>query len=173
MPVEYTDLTHVAASSGARSADFNTLIDNVEYLADPPRAALRRNTIAGIDTATDTAINWSLVWDSHGDMYDAGSPSRLLITRPGVYHFVISVLWEENNDGRRAVFVEKNGVRLRGAQQVGASPAEQVLVVETNAAAGDYFEVVVRQTSGVFLQVQPARTVWMSRWVAMAPVSGE
>ncbi len=180
MAVEWVDPDDLTAVAGteARSADFNSVLQDLKYLADPPRCAVRLTADQSIANSTDVAIDWDeVVWDSHGDMWDDGAPSRITITRPGVYFINTSLLWEENDVNRRAIFFEVNGGvgadRRRGQQQASSEPIEHQLPVITNLADGDYFEIVVRQNSGSAQDLIATRSTMHVVWIAMPPETGE
>ena len=167
MAVEWVDPDSVTAAAGneARSADFNSALQDLKYLHDPPRCKVRLNASQSVANATDHAITWpATVWDSHGDMWIIGSPTRVTITRDGVYTIVITPQWFSDVDG--TVWLEVNG-------DLRAGPIKGQLVVETNLADGDYLEAFVRQTSGAAVNLLATRTTLSVRWSAAPPVSGE
>ncbi len=90
MAVEWTTPKTWTTGELVRAADMNTYIrDNLEYIHDPPRCAVRLTADQTIANSTDVAIDWDeAVWDSHGDMWDDGAPSRIAITRDGLYSIV-------------------------------------------------------------------------------------
>lgn len=176
MAVEWVDPDDLTAVAGteARSADFNSVLQDLKYLYDPPRCAVRLTADQTIANSTDVAIDWDeAVWDSHGDMWDSGAPSRVTITRSGLYYILPSALWEEDDVNRRALFLEVNGVRRRGQQQASSEPIEHQLPAITNLADGDYIEIVARQNSGTSQDLIATRTVMTVVWIAAPPVSGE
>lgn len=176
MPVEWVDPDDLVAVAGlARSADFNTVLDNLKYLYDPPRCCVRLTGTQEVANASDHTIEWDeAVWDSHGDMWDAGAPSVVTITRAGIYAIQPATLWATSADaGKRAIFLQVSGTRRRGIQVPAVSPSELVLPVLTNLEDGDYIDVDVRQLSGGPLDLQSTRTLMTVMWVAAPPVSGE
>lgn len=179
MPVEWTPPITYSALLKVTAAQLNAnLRDNLLYLHDPPRCALRLTATQSVANATDHTISWSqAVWDSHGDMWDVGGPTAITITRPGVYAFNLSVKWAESAaGGKRAAYLQKNGTRLRDFHELsadGVSPFASSNTIETNCAAADVFDVDVRQLSGAALDLAATRTVLTVRWVAAAPASGE
>lgn len=179
MAVEWTDPKTWTVEELLRAADLNTYLrDNLEYLYDAPRSAVRLTSAQEVANATDHTIAWDeAVWDSHGDMWDAGGPSKITITRAGVYSIHLSSLWEGTaSGGKRAAYLHVNGTRRRGFYSVsadGVDPVEMSTSVETNLADGDELDVRVRQLSGTALDLQATRTVMTVHWVAAPPVSGE
>lgn len=180
MPEEWVDPATLVATAGteARSADFNAVLDNLLYLYDPPRCALRITSNQSVANATDHTIEWDeAVWDSHGDMWAIGGPSSVTMTRDGVAAFNLSAEWDLTaNGGKRAAYLHKNGVRLRKFHELsadGVSPFASSNTIETNCVDGDVFTVVVRQLSGAALDLAATRTVLTVRWVAAPPASGE
>lgn len=179
MAVEWTDPITWVVSNKVTAAQLNAnLRDNLLYLYDPPRCALRLTSTQSVANATDHTIEWDeAVWDSHGDMWDAGGPSAITITRDGVYAFNLSVKWAENaSGGKRAAYLQKNSSRLRDFHELsadGVSPFGSSNTIETNCVDGDSFDIDVRQLSGAALNLTALRTVLTVRWVAAPPVSGE
>lgn len=179
MPTEWT--TPITWTVGAKvtAAQMNAHIrDNSLYMWDPPRCALRLTAVQAVANATDHTVSWSeAVWDSHGDMWDVGGPSSIMITRDGVYAFNLTTEWAETaNGGKRAARLHKNGTQLRKFHEIsadGVSPFAASNTIETNCVDGDVFTVVVRQLSGASLNLAATRTVLTVRWVAAPPVSGE
>lgn len=180
MPVEWVDPATLLATAGdeARAADFNTVLDNLSYLYDPPRCALRLTAPQEVADGSDHTVDWDeAVWDSHGDMWDSGGPSSVLATRPGLLSFNLTVEWDLSaSGGKRAAYLHKNGDRLRKFHELsadGVSPFASSNTIETNCAVGDSFTIVTRQLSGTALDLVAARTVLTVRWVAAAPSVGE
>lgn len=179
MPTEWTDPITWVVSNKVTAAQLNAnLRDNLDYLYDAPRCALRITANQSVANATDHTVSWSeAVWDSHGDMWDVGGPSAITITRAGVYAFNLSTEWAEDaNGGKRAAYLHKNGSRLRKFHECsadGVSPFASSNTIETNSAVSDSFTVVVRQLSGAALNLAATRTVLTVRWVAAPPLAGE
>jgi len=173
----FPDLSTITQVAGeARSADFNTLRDAVEFMADPPRCAVRLTAAQTVTSGgSDHTIEWhEAVYDSHGDMTDiAGAPSTLAITRPGMYQFDITTLWGDSTDaGKRGVFMYVNGDKRRGHQVPAVSPSEIGRSWLTNLAALDSVTFRVRQLAGADAALQPLRTLVVAMWVAQPPAAG-
>lgn len=85
------------------------------------------------------------------DIFDVGQPTRLTIQRPGVWLFTGSAQFVTNATGGRQVQIRKNGTTT--VLQSASAPPPDIywagsIVVYASAEAGDYFELVVSQTSG-------------------------
>lgn len=179
MAEEWTDPITWVVSNKVTAAQLNAnLRDNLLYLFDPPRCALRLTATQAVANATDHTISWGeAVYDSHGDMWDIGGPSAVLCTRDGLLTFELTNEWAEDaNGGKRAAYLHKNGTRLRKfyeASADGVSPFAMSNPITTNCVDGDSFTVVVRQLSGASLNLIATRNVLTVRWVAAPPVSGE
>lgn len=177
---EFPDLDAITQVAGiAASADFNTLRDAVEYLANPPYCSVRLTALQSVANASDHTIVWDeSVDDSHGDMWDVGAPSVLTMTRAGVMGFQLNQLWGGSTDsGKRAAFLEKTSggvtTRLRGYQMPAVSPSEMSVFFLTNVAALDSVKIVTRQLSGAALNMEPLRTVMIAMWMRKPPTVGE
>ena len=179
MAVEWTDPITWVVSNKVTAAQMNANVrDNLLYLFDSPRCAVRLTADQAVANATDHTVSWGeAVWDSHGDMWDAGAPSVVTITRDGVYSIHLSTLWADTaSGGQRAAYLQVNGTRRRGFYSVsadGVNPVEMSTSVETNLADGDSIDVDVRQLSGAALNLVATRTVMTVRWVAAPPTVGE
>lgn len=161
-----------------RAADLNKFRDDLLFLYDPPRCAVRITSNKSVSSQSDTAIVWDqAVTDSTGSMWTPGSPTRVVARRHGIYVFQLSNLW---NDGaasggiKRAAYLHVNGSRRRDFYSIPpSSPTAMSAVVETNLNSGDYVEVFVRQDSGDPLNLVAQRTVLMARWAASPPPFGQ
>lgn len=154
--------------------DFNKLLDWVRFLADPPGVAVRLTATQQVNNSVDHTISWhEATWDSTGgDMWNAGGPSKILITRPGVYLFQLSKLWQASTQGgKRAAFLHVNGTRRRGDQPTAtdADPFESSPSWVTNLAAGDECDIMARQLTGGALNLEPHRTVLTVMWLRLPP----
>lgn len=179
MAVEWTPPKTWVIGELLRAADMNSYLrDNLDYLFDPPRCALRLTTAQEVANGTDHTVAWDeAVWDSHGDMWDVGGPSVVTCTRAGLLAFELSAEWAESAaGGKRAAYLHKNGTRLRKFHEAsadGVSPFAMSNPIKTNCAVGDTFTVVVRQLSGAALDLIANRNVLTVQWVAAAPAVGE
>ena len=173
----WTDTTNLVQVAGiARSADFNKVVDNLEYLYTTPQVAVRLTASQTVPDATDTALVWGeAVWDT-ASMWDVATPSKIVIPRDGVYSIVCSLLWDAGANGtKRAAFlnVTPSGAaseRRRGVQIAAVDPTEMQLVAETNLAANDEIDIDVRHLEGADLNLLATRTVMTVRWVGSPPV---
>lgn len=154
MVTEWTDPKSWTVGEVLPAADLNTYVrDNLLYLHDPPRCALRLTVDETVPTTTDYTLEWDEArWDSHGDMWDAASPEAVTITRDGLYLVVGNFLWDTNTDSRRAAFLEVDQGsgfnRRRGTQVPASAPTEHQLSAATTLESGDTMRIVVRQNSG-------------------------
>lgn len=169
---DWTDTGDLAVTVGGlpRASWANSAVDNLEYLYNPPAVSVRLNATQEVGNNSDSTILWNeSPWDSTEDgMWDDGSPGVILIRRPGRYMFTCSVLWAEAASGdstKRAIFLERDDVRIRGVQMRAVNPAEQQLTGITNLAEDAYLEFVVRQSSGAALNMQSSRTIATVQWV--------
>lgn len=176
MAVEWVDPDTFAAvvGDGIRAADFNSVVQDLKYIFDPPRCAVRLTGAQNVANTTDHSIDWDeAVYDSHGDMFDVGSPSVVTITRDGMYSIGLSNLWDDDDtDGIRAAALYVNGSIRRDFYKVGVDNVDEFALsttFDTNLLDGDELEVIVRQSSGSTRQLIQTRTVLTVRWSAAPP----
>ncbi|MFW5899055.1 MAG: hypothetical protein ACOCUN_01155, partial [Jiangellaceae bacterium] len=172
---EWTDPDELtkAIDDVLRAADWNGVLDNLGWLYNPPGIAVRLTSTQEVSDDSDQLLEWDEApWDTSQDgMWDSGSPGTILIRRPGRYLFHCSVLWQEaQDDGKRAIFLERDDQRIRGVQHPAVDPAEQILTGVTSVDEDSYLEFVVRQLSGSPLDMRPNRTVATVQWIG--PMSG-
>lgn len=171
---DWTDTSELAVAVGdlPRASWANGVVDNLQYLYNTPAVTVRMTTTQQVASGNDSLISWSeATWDTtDGDMWDAGAPGSILIPFAGVYRFTCATLWDGNDDNeKRAIFLERNDARIRGVQVLATDPAEIILTGTTSVAANDYLEFVVRQTSGAPLDLMPLRTVCTVEFVRPDP----
>lgn len=103
---------------------------------------------------TNTEIIWdTVIWDT--DSYWAGgNPTRLTVPVTGYYEVGAIASWGDGGGvDERPLFIKKNGVdnmviTYWPPSRVGAHISAPLLLT-----AGDYVEVIVRQTSGVSVDI--------------------
>jgi hypothetical protein len=177
--VSWVDPDEVRAVPGdpVRSADWNTVLDNLQFLADPPRCAVRKTSSQSIPTSSDTTLTWDEdPWAAQHGMWSAQSPSKIVIPRAGVYRIICSVLWAGTTSqdlSFRRIFLQRGAqggpIRLRGSSSRATNPHEHQLIAEANLAEGWELELQVRQTTGSSLNVEPTRTLCTVVWEALPP----
>ena len=128
----------------------------VRMLYDPPYCAVRRLSNQSVVTATNTPVDFlagALVEaDTHG-MFATGTPDRLTIKVPGVYHFEGNIVFPANATGIRVVWIRVNAndtLRYVYMQLAGTSALSQYFVVscDVGLVANDYVQLMVFQNSG-------------------------
>jgi hypothetical protein len=158
-------------------AERSPYIDNSGILRFGP-AATRINQSAlvritaneSIATSTATAIPWDVIVHDDNSIWSAGNPTRLTVPA-GFTRCVVggNVEWAGNASGARYVLVNKNGADFYGMPAESSLPAGSVQHSENissgvlECTAGDYFELVVQQTSGESLSCLSAnKKTWFS-----------
>jgi hypothetical protein len=111
-----------------------------------------------------------------GNLHDVPLDKRLTASTPGLYLISGSLTWESNATGAREVNVRQNGTTLLNrVVQIGnggGNSTDQSLTTIASLAAGDFVELVVRQNSGVALNVLTApqhSPEFMMVWLAPTP----
>ena len=152
-------------------ADFNAAFDAIDTAYRGFKGALlRKGENQLIPNDTIMALTWTDVVYDTDNIHDIGSPTRLTIPS-GISKIKItgSVGFHENTGGRRVVFIYKNGDgRYSGRASVTVVPvAGTATVVQVSSpvlpvVAGDYFEIMVQQTSGQDIYITDYYNVWVA-----------
>lgn len=112
-----------------------------------------------ITTAITTAISFNAESYDTGAMHDNGSsPSRLTIPvgGAGVYIFDGQVTFDNNNTGRRELYLYKNGSLVAKSKYFAPDATEDTVLNISyidNSSAADYYELQVYQNSGGNLDI--------------------
>lgn len=160
---------NISGYSGAAGSSYSpffyaTAIQTVNYQAPAGGTGvkLRHSAAQSIPTATDTVLAFDTeVFDT--DLFHDTVTNNSRITIPtgkgGKYSFEAGVAWQGNATGERYIYIRKNsGEKVLGMTRVGTNPvaAAQTFtqcVGIDNANPGDYYDVVVNQTSGGALNI--------------------
>jgi hypothetical protein len=131
------------------AAEMQSIIDLLTQCAQPPRAALRRNSNQSIANSTWTAITWNAQDKLRNMTWSSGTnPTRVTATVAGAYRATAFVQYENNATGTRTIaFLVNGGATQVGMIRVGATsqPVGIGSTVVLDLAVGDYFEVRVWQ----------------------------
>lgn len=138
-----------------------------------PAARVKRSSDLSVASATVTTVSWATEVHDSGSMWTAGSPSRVTITRAGLYLVVGSASWDVNAAGFRSVKVMwtpiSTGVAVDAASQSkhranGAPLADDDLSAQNVllCSVGDYFEMTVLQNTGAALTLFNRETTSLS-----------
>lgn len=166
---DYTTPKTWTTSELLTAADLNTYVrDNVAYLATTPQVAVRLTSAQTIPNATATTLSWDEApWESVPDMWDIGTPTKIIIPRAGVYVVTAHVLWDASADPTddRDITLKVNTSETRINQSLRAAVNHASgLSIETNLAVDDELEIQVEQATGGDLDVLATRTRLTVRW---------
>ncbi len=115
-------------------------------------AGLTMNTAQSVpDSAWTAAVMDEVRWDTDFCAELAANPACLLVRTPGVYLLTARAEWAANSTGIRLI-----AIRLNGSYQVTKSPTDVTAGQRAHstctglwqANSGDYFELMLYQTSG-------------------------
>jgi hypothetical protein len=115
-------------------------------------------SVPGNAAFTSIAFN-SERFDASGMHRTDIDTGRVTIATPGVYLLSANITWAANGTGAREVNIRKNGTTILSRVVQPGDPVnttDQVATTTALLAAGDFVEVVVRQNSGVGLNVLTA-----------------
>lgn len=126
-----------------------------------PRCGMSRNALQSIPNNVLTALSWDTVIENAFGMWSAGTPTRITSAVNGLYVISANIEWAVNGVGHRDVGIRKNGTiiaarQLWMASTSGSATFQATATFQFLLAPGDYFEVVVSQTSGGALDVTGA-----------------
>lgn len=154
----YTDpnsIMDVNTGSIPPASLFDQYRTNQEWFANNcPRARVYNSANISIATTTDTTITFdSERFDVGGCHSTSSNTSRLTVPSggDGLYLITAHIVWESNASGYRRLRLQVNGTTTIAGQ---FSPTSTGLVFDQSLstiyqlAAGDYVEMVVRQSSG-------------------------
>jgi hypothetical protein len=167
-------LAQVSVPAADTSIDAGQVTSEREWTRAVPHARVRRSNNQGILDSIVTAVTFEVETYDVGNLWVAGSPTRLTAPRAGTYDLKAGVRWAT------AVAADKFGlvsIRHQGTTDLVASSQMQqwgdnnFLTCSTDYrfAAGEYMEVLVVQKTGatVNLEADGQRGIWASmRWVS-------
>jgi hypothetical protein len=127
-----------------------------------------RNANQSIPNATDTAVELNAEAFDTDNMHDNSvNPSRITVPVAGKYDLAAGARFAAHATGERRVSIYKNGSAVVLINQPSASGSQPTWVGAAGlatAAAGDYFEMFVQQTSGGALDVNAGEA---ATWLAV------
>jgi hypothetical protein len=142
-----------------------------DWVLPVPAVQVSRTSAQQIPSGELVAIPFDRDVHDNDGMHEGGHATRLTCRTPGRYAVSAFVEFAANGKGGRQVVIRRNGKDDVGAMRIGAVDGETTQItftappVELNA--GDYVELLVRQTSGQPLEMHangsPAVSFGMTR----------
>jgi hypothetical protein len=140
------------------------------------RVKAYRSTSQAANNNTSTIISWSAAVYDADAFWSAGSPTRLTVPagKGGFYMILVQVSMDYGAGDYRDATIRANGTTNIDSQIVfptGAAGANNTIWAVSaleDLAAGDYIEVIVKQTSGGTLNVNPGTGVTNVRMIRLA-----
>jgi hypothetical protein len=143
------------------AADWNTdLVDNIKFLADPPRCSAYRSSSLSIADATETIVTLNAEhWDTdsmHSTSVDTG---RLTASTAGIYLVRFRAFFSNASGGYRQARIYLNGVGVtledEATNDSPSATTQTALLCEKEIAlgVGDYIECSVYQNRGSALNL--------------------
>lgn len=157
-----------------RSATINAILDDLEWLANPPQTVVRLTSSQSVDPGVNHTVTFpTAVWSDNGaTMFDpVAAPSKVIITRAGTFDIQARALWDAATDGtKRAIFLYVNGEVRVGVQLPAVDPTEmECNLLRTNMDLNDEVEMVVRHLNGDPLNLLATRTRLTVAWATQQP----
>lgn len=156
----YTDpqtVLNPTAGQPMTAAWGDTVRDDLEFLIDPPQCSVYASGVQSVaNNSTTTLTADSENYDNDSMHSTVTNTSRITFTTAGRYEVFANVNYAANSTGYRRLSFLLNGTTTYGGQTVAAAPTVATRLAATRtivAAASDYVEVQVVQTSGGNLDV--------------------
>ena len=157
----YTDPTTRANGFVVGATEWNAdIVQNIKFLADPPRCSAYRSSDLSIVTATETILTLNAEhWDTnsmHSTSVDAG---RFVAPVAGIYDVKLSVFFAQATTGYRQARIYKNGVGVDLETEAtndnpsASTTTSLVCQKEISLLALEYVECSVFHTRGSNLSV--------------------
>lgn len=125
-----------------------------------PRSRVYHNIAQTIPNNTVTALAFNAERFDTDNMHDPVTNNSFITCKTaGTYLLGATIQWAVNTTGTRQVSLRLNGTIIIASQRTGAFAVDDVhqsLSTVYTLAVNDYIEVVVRQTSGVGLDIMTA-----------------
>lgn len=125
-----------------------------------PRSRAYHNITQTIANSTLTALAFNAERFDTDNMHDTVTANgRITCKTAGTYLLGATVQWAVNTTGTRQVTLRVNGTTIIASERVAAYAVDDVhqsLATVYHLAVNDYVEVLVRQTSGVGLDIMTA-----------------
>lgn len=164
MTVPYATPPTAVAGQPLAAADWNAKVrDSIEHLAKPPRCIVSRDSLQSIPHNVVTLVIFNVEEVDTDGMWSAAQPTRLIAPVTGTYQFSGGGNFAANATGSRSIVLTKNGVYIGGFTAPGSTwYCGTMLSLPVTANAGDYFELLLYQTSGAALNFDPIYTIQAS-----------
>jgi hypothetical protein len=121
-----------------------------------PSARVENTTGLNTATSTDTLVSYNTETFDTAGLHSSDNPSRLTAPVAGTYQVTGQIEWDSVANGYRFLIIRRNGTTRSGVSLIPVSTANFVYQQVTSLVkmnAGDYVELVIRQTSGGNLDV--------------------
>lgn len=175
----YTDPTTQTNGVIIGETEWNTdIVDNIRFLADPPRVFTYRSSNQSIPNATETTVTFNAEkFDTDAMHSTSVNTSRITAVTAGLYQITLRLYFAANSTGYRWGRIYLNGVGFTlldvDTADAPSSTAGTVFCqVEQYLDVGEYVEASCYQTSGGALNLSGSTTVeatWFSaRWIAVS-----
>lgn len=170
----YTTPKTWTAGEIVTAANMNQQVrDNISFLANPPACRVYNNAnISTTSGASALALTFnSERYDTDGMHSTSVNTDRITINTAGLYVITADVWFASNATGRRAAFVNLNGIVTITGLVISATNGDDTdmnLATTYKLAAGDYLQVLVQQNSGGALNVRGVGNVspeFSATWV--------
>lgn len=137
----------------------NTYVrDNSDFLSNPPTCKVTHTANQSLSNNNTTALIFnSDRWDTDGMHSTASNTNRITIQTAGKYRIYGHVRFTSNATGHRFLSIRLNGTSTLSNMYINANTtgdSDLQVYHEHNCSAGDYFELLARQTSGGALNVE-------------------
>ena len=133
---------------------------------DPLSAHIRRTTNQSIPNNTNTNVIFDTEITDVGDLFDVGTPDRILLTEPGIWICGGGVRWASNVTGTRQISLTPPGVgSFVVDERIPTSGGyDHPITGRFLVTTATFLRMKVLQTSGVALNIQPLSNHAIDLW---------
>ncbi|HXH88254.1 MAG TPA: hypothetical protein VNI55_06570 [Gaiellaceae bacterium] len=163
-----------AAATNITTANIDNLVRPVlEIVSNQAFVRLRRAAVQALANGATTLIIWDTEDGDASGLHDpVSNPSRITVTRPGLYVVTTQVLFDPNTTGQRSVTIFHNAGGSGGNSAMALTTGNGHTVGASSIlamAAGDFIETAGYQNSGVALNATGLLTVARVGAIPVAP----
>lgn len=134
------------------------------YLMDPPAVSIYAGDVQSIKHDTPQYLFFPYehfdTESMHAQDDDDGS-SKIVFNTAGIYEVSLSIRWNKNSDGDRAIWIRKNDDDYLASDALHAGDADLFIAQTVSCMepfeAGDYVKALVKQDCGIDLTVTSTR----------------
>lgn len=173
----YTTPPTATAGQTLAATDWNTKVrDSIEAAGRPGACRVRRSTSQAVGSGSISAVVFDVEVYDTGNMWAVGNPSRLTAPVNGIYAITFGAQFAINSTGARILFLQKTASAVTSYAGMFNSVGNATFYLgatvhaEDTMNAGDYFECMAYQASGVTLNLDTTVSTYPI-WASMSLIA--